>query len=508
MTSFEHVPLSPNRHAFRLLRLVKGGEDLIQCQLLESTLATPEDVRDYEALSYVWGSVSRPCEIKINGWKITVTKTVYLALRDLRYQEEDRFLWIDALCIDQENKEERGQQVQRMGLIYSKAKQVIIWLGESTYDTDYAMHYMKQLENESIKHASRNQKITDEQWVSMWLAVVAYLSTDQRDLLVEGFLSLLHRNWFKRVWIIQETANARAAKIVCGGSSISANIFALMPSLLEITPDPHCQPILDIMPGHLRNSSWWARKRDLYTMLVKFRKSKATDPRDNIYALLGISSDVCDTNLLKANYEKDLQDVIFDTTSFLLKFNDLDPPIYRFFSWTLPEFFKNLNVLANEVLKCAVDNEQEALVKLLIVRDDVNVNINISGQTPLSWAAKNGHEAVVKLLIETGKVDVGWKDIVGRTPLLRAAENGQEAVVKLLIETGKVDVNSKDNYGRTPLSWAAGNGHEAVVKLLIGTGKVDVNLRDNYGLTPLGRAAQYGQEVVVKLLNEAQHGLS
>jgi hypothetical protein len=470
MSSFEHVPISPNRHAFRLLRLLKGDKDPIQCQLLESTLAPSEDVRvNYTALSYVWGSVSRPCEIKINGRKIIVTKNVYLALRDLRYQEEDRLLWIDALCIDQENKEERGQQVQQMGSIYSKAEQVIIWLGEATYDTDYVMHYMKQLEKESVRHTSRNQKITDKQWVSMWLAVVHCLSAGQKDLLVEGFLSLLHRNWFKRVWIIQETANAQAAKIVCGGNSISASIFALMPSLLGITTDPHCQPILDIMPGHLRNSSWWVGKRDLYTMLVKFYKSEATDPRDNIYALLGISSDTCDTDHLKPNYEKDLQDVIFDTTSFLLKFNRLDPPICPFFSWTLPEFFENLNVLANEVLKCAVDIEQEALVKLLIVRDDINVNINTSGQTPLLWAAKNGHEAVVKLLLETGKVDVDSKgNLSRRTPLSWAAENGHEAVVKLLLETGRVDVNSKeDNYGgRTPLSWAAENGHEAVVKLL------------------------------------------
>jgi hypothetical protein len=80
--------------------------------------------------------------------------------------------------------------------------------------------------------------ITEEQWVSMWLAVVDCLSADQRDLLVEGFLLLLHRNWFKRVWIIQEIANAQAAKIVCGSNSISAST-----SLLGITPDPHCQPI-------------------------------------------------------------------------------------------------------------------------------------------------------------------------------------------------------------------------------------------------------------------------
>jgi ankyrin repeat protein len=105
---------------------------------------------------------------------------------------------------------------------------------------------------------------------------------------------------------------------------------------------------------------------------------------------------------LKANYKKNLQDVIFDTTLFLLNFNKLNSPICRSFHWTLPEFLGNLNFLANEVLKSAMNTGHEVLVKLLIVRDDVNVNIKASGQTPLSWAAGNGHEAVVKLLLEKG----------------------------------------------------------------------------------------------------------
>jgi ankyrin repeat protein len=65
-----------------------------------------------------------------------------------------------------------------------------------------------------------------------------------------------------------------------------------------------------------------------------------------------------------------------------------------------------LNSLANEVLKCAMGTGHEALVKLLIVHDDVDVDVNISvgysDYTPLLWAAENGHEAVVKLLLEKG----------------------------------------------------------------------------------------------------------
>jgi hypothetical protein len=113
-----------------------------------------------------------------------------------------------------------------------------------------------------------------------------------------------------------------------------------MLSLIEIIPDLQCQHILDIMLDPLQNSFWWGKMRDLYTMLAKFRGSGATGSRDNIYALLGISSDACITDLLKANYEKNLQDFIFDTFSFLLNFNQLDSPIYRFFDCTFQPPYK------------------------------------------------------------------------------------------------------------------------------------------------------------------------
>jgi hypothetical protein len=445
MTDFEYKPISLEGPAFRLLRVLKGlDDDPIQCQLFESKIPSLEDISNYAALSYTWGSTSRPCDLIINHSKMTVTKNVYLALRDLRYREKDRVLWVDALSINQSDKNEQGQQVQQMGSIYSKAERVIIWLGEATYDTDYVMYYMKQLEEESAKHPSddqHRQEISHKQWVDTWLAMIRDLRPDQRGLLVDGLQSLLHRNWFKRVWVIQETGNARAADIVCGSKSVSASIFALMPSLLEITPDLHCQSIMDIMPGSPRDSSWWAKKRDLYTMLGKFRNSEATDPRDKIYALLGISSDTCDTGLLKADYGKDHQDVVFNTASFLLNFDELNTR--RFFDWTLPEFFRKLEKLPVEVLKCAMNTGDE-------------------------WAVQEGHEAVVKLLLERG-AELETKDSNQQTPLLWAAMYGHEAVVKLLLERG-AELETKDRYQRTPLSWAASHGHEAVVKLLLERG--------------------------------------
>ncbi|KAF2420977.1 hypothetical protein EJ08DRAFT_527595 [Tothia fuscella] len=106
----------------RLLRLLKGDQDQIE-------------------LSYTWGSGSTPCDIVTNGIEIEVITHVYLALQNLRLQKEDRLLWIDALCINQRDEEEKSHQVQQMGSIYARAERVIIFLGQSTYETDYFMQY-------------------------------------------------------------------------------------------------------------------------------------------------------------------------------------------------------------------------------------------------------------------------------------------------------------------------------------------------------------------------------
>jgi len=152
-------------------------------------------------------------------------------------------------------------------------------------------------------------------------------------------------------------------------------------------------------------------------------------------------------------------------------------------------------------LSWATENRHEAVVRLLLEQDDVDVNSkDINGRTPLLWAAENGHEAVVRLLLTQDDVDVNSKDINHWTALSLAVQNKHEMVVRLLLAQDNVDANSQDMNGQTLLSWASDNGHEAVVRLLLARGDVDANSRDSNSWTPLLWAVENKHEAVVRLL--------
>lgn len=522
MAVYKYQPLDLEAPSLRLLKLLKGdfGDD-IQCELIIGSI---EHGIPYDALSYTWGTTEKVATITVDGGIMGVTTNVYEALQQIRSSYESRYLWIDAICINQDNLRERGHQVQQMSVIYQKAERVVIWLGQGIEETDLVMDSMKQIHNILVGKEGDWRQLA-RFWMEGWPTGCHV-----------GMKSLLSRRWFQRIWIIQEVANARVAIVLCGKKSISASTFAQVPRLLGLQPDPHCQAVLDIMPGVSRQTSWWKDKRDLHTLLRKFRESEATDPRDIIYALLGISSDACTENALLPDYEKPLSQVIQDTASFLLFHTHLDDSLYKFPNWTLPEFLQNLESLGSAVLNDALvnghkkfvelllhatdgveseskasfyqsplsqaaENGHEDIVKQLLAFEEINVEFKDSyDQSPLSLAAQNGHEAIVMLLLTRSEVEINSRDINHRTPLLWAARKGHEAVIKLLLATGEVEVDSKDKGLRTPLSWAASNGHKAIVKLLLATGQVEVNSEDKAHLTPLSWAASNGYKAVVELL--------
>ncbi|KAK0745145.1 heterokaryon incompatibility protein-domain-containing protein [Apiosordaria backusii] len=295
---FAYDPIDLDGPAFRLLRIVKGRDPSIPCKLFQAKVRQREVAISYEAISYVWGSPERERDVFINGFLFGVTKSLYEALWYLQLEDEDRVIWVDAICIDQKNEVERGHQVRHMGDVYKEAVRVIYWLGPPTHLTNLCLGRLQLLHEETRRVATRTW--TREQWRTTWENLEAS-SQQNWGFEREGLCELLGRSWFRRVWILQEVANSQAALVCSGHESVSAKVFGLAPFLMGVTPEPHCQGILDMMPGPFRESSWFTGSRDLYTLLGNFGGSEATEERDLVYALLGLSSDAA--HVIQPDYQ-------------------------------------------------------------------------------------------------------------------------------------------------------------------------------------------------------------
>lgn len=119
----------PNYRDIRVLD-PHQGENLsgdLKCTIRRVALDT--DI-SYEALSYTWGDASQQSAIGCKGARLAITKPLETALRYLRSTKSNLTLWVDAVCIDQKNLEERNQQVLLMRVIYSPARKVVAWIGE------------------------------------------------------------------------------------------------------------------------------------------------------------------------------------------------------------------------------------------------------------------------------------------------------------------------------------------------------------------------------------------
>jgi len=120
----------PNPTSIRLLTLLPTVvTDRLECRL--QVYQNLQDAPTYEALSYVWGSEVKNRPLVCNGADMRITESLDVALRRLRGRDS-RVLWIDQICINQNNNEERSKQVQIMRDIFSSAQDVNIWLGEDS----------------------------------------------------------------------------------------------------------------------------------------------------------------------------------------------------------------------------------------------------------------------------------------------------------------------------------------------------------------------------------------
>ena len=172
------TPLNRKKNETRLISLLPAtfGSPKIKCELQIISLDNPPS---YPALSYVWGDHSDAKEILLNGIPYKVTANLHYALLHLRRADKPLIIWIDALCINQDDLFERNHQVSLMHLLYGNADHVIVWLGKESDDSDQAMDFIESLGNSiSIRNNDNSSMVVDITSASSrsnWTAVVNIL---------------------------------------------------------------------------------------------------------------------------------------------------------------------------------------------------------------------------------------------------------------------------------------------------------------------------------------------
>jgi hypothetical protein len=138
---YQYSPLNGDAQEIRLMTLFPGTVSSEIRVSLETVPFAEDDVHDFEALSYTWGLAENPVEIFIgaSGLRVlSITQNLAEALPYLRYEDRSRVLWIDAICVNQQDLEERSRQVERMTDIFTKAPRVVVWLGLEFSDSSVA----------------------------------------------------------------------------------------------------------------------------------------------------------------------------------------------------------------------------------------------------------------------------------------------------------------------------------------------------------------------------------
>jgi hypothetical protein len=255
------------------------------------------DYIEYDALSYVWGSEEDPNYVLVGSEQtdegiISVTQNLDTALRHLRSDNEPRLLWIDALCINQEEDSEKGLQVAMMGKIYSLADNVVAWLGPEDENCrgapDLMRHWAKHVEVDWKTYQTKPSRYTDDPSWADQRKLFPYLSGE-----LDPVCSLLSRPYFQRTWIRQEILLSKRVYIQCGQEKVPWNDFRTSIACVRWKGWYHAAlqtgASLQRPMGYAYDLCGTPNASFTYANIRHFfRNTMCNDNRDRIYAVLSL----------------------------------------------------------------------------------------------------------------------------------------------------------------------------------------------------------------------------
>lgn len=298
---------------FRVLVLLPGNaQDPIDCRL--EHVPSVHEV-EYEAISYAWGDPHAVRErISCNERPLYIQTNLAVALKTLRYHDKERKLWADAICINQDDHRERANQVSLMREIYANARQVIIWLGRGTEADSTSVSYEQafpflgwlaerldrcgsEWQDTSIKHGPSE---------STWAEI------KEGSLNFASVVNLLHGAWFTRTWVVQELASAQSAILLKDHDQVPWDVFSDVLSklrhpsfMVDGMEDKRTQAALNsiLAMESARRSVNGTYDLSLFQILLATCSNACSDPRDKIYAVLGLAKDWLEKGGLDPDYD-------------------------------------------------------------------------------------------------------------------------------------------------------------------------------------------------------------
>lgn len=284
--SFQYHPLDPSKNEIRLLRIspALNSDGPIRCHLFHTSLDTAPP---YQALSYAWGDKSTSHGILINQGSVNVTLNLKNALLRLRPKagEEELIIWVDAICIDQQNIPERNLQTGKMRMIYRNANKTAVWIGSQHNGSDRALKLARDLNSCSKEK------------------VGTILKDQSRKVDIEALVIMFRRQYWWRIWVVQEISCSKDTTIYCGDDAIPwqdlENVVDIMKReqhYIYAIYYKHLSKPHTLMHGGPRSlqlsrySCSASTHAPLLELLLSHKSKKSTDPKDKVYALVGISS--------------------------------------------------------------------------------------------------------------------------------------------------------------------------------------------------------------------------
>jgi tetratricopeptide (TPR) repeat protein len=341
-----YSPLSGDGREIRIVSV----KNLPGSTALQVTLThTPLDCApSYEALSYVWGDMQEPRTLMLNGYPLEITRNLWTALQHLVPPGQERMLWVDAICINQSDLPERSSQVRLMRDIYATANRTIVWLGEEGNGSDIAMSFLKDME----VHPSPPDLI-QQTFMSC--------TDDLCDALLHLFTG---REYWSRLWVIQEVTCAKEVIAQCGRSEVGYPIMRdLAGKMTEVfetitheddTLKDEDFPVLvkysKLISALVGSGPFYktlpvdgvSDEMTLLRLIGMQRSHFCTDPRDRVYAVLGISTLAnSDHPGLKIDYSKPVGNVYLGATRAIIdETSRLDVICLTSESMTKPSHFR------------------------------------------------------------------------------------------------------------------------------------------------------------------------